>query len=254
MAINIQVAAGERSQVWADFRSNIESNKASGREQLLSGNQSEFTGYPVSLVERLLQVSLEVDARSHYDFWRRVISPLGKIAAKLEEKGLTVPAIFAGEEDIPPHFTFTRAVTTSLSETESARSALLQNPDMQEVLGLLPGMEFTMDTFVAGNTSYICTSSPSDLLIGTRRVINGLARDITDAKDVQIVEYKLAQASSQRIIRQMSPAAGSAYLNESYKLEEQLRTDPVMLRVSDILFGSAADHIRGHRKELLLGT
>lgn len=252
MAINIQVEAGERAQVFANFKSNIDKDTASGREQLLAGGQNEFRGYSKGAVAKFLQVSLEVDARSHYDFWRRVVRPLTDISAKLQESGLAVPAIYAGEQDIPPHFTYTRAITDSAEETEKAKIGLLLNPDMQEVLGMLPGIEFTMDTLVLGNASYVCTRRPSDLVIGTRRVINDLVA--LKHPDFKVISYNLAQASSKRIVSPMSSSAGEALLNESAALKAGLEADPVILRVSEVFFGSAADHIKGHRKNLLLAA
>lgn len=256
MSLNIRIGSAERAATVLDYRLNIAENTASGIKQLRAGNQPRFAGWSGNIVESFLQVSLEAVPATHYDFWRRVAKPLQDISADLGLKGLSIPAIFAGEEDLPPHITFTRADFRKSPGSELSRvvGELGMDVYMRQLRAVLVGSELAMDTFVAGNASYICTSDPSDLILGTRKAINQLVETkASPASNMQIVEYKLAQVSSARITDATDPAAGEAFAYEAYeKVGRHLITDPLLFRVQSVFFGSAADHIKSHRPELLL--
>ena len=258
MSLGIKTGSAERTSVILNYRLNISENTAKGRKDFRSGNQPSFTGWSKSAVENYLQTSLEAIPATHYDFWRRVIKPLQDLTIELSDKGLIVPAIFAGEEDIPPHITLTRAdfKNSPKGELERVKRSLDTDFYMRQMRAILVGSEIAMDTIVIGNASYICTSTPSDLLIGTKRVINQMvaARTLPDNK-MQTVPYNLTQVSSLRISEAMNSDAGEAFAYEAYeRVGRHLLSNPLVFRVASAFFGTAADHIKNHRPNLLLAA
>lgn len=248
MSLNVRINSAERNVAIHAYQLNIEENKARGENQLISGNQPAFTGWPESVIGRFLQVTLEAGESTLERVQDRVVTPLQSITERLK-----IPAILTGLEDIPPHITFVRADLTRSPEINIGEvvEKLKNDHGMQTLRAFLVGSEITMDKLVMANASYICTSEPSVPILGVRKGMNQLIAE-TIAGEVTMVPYNLAQVSSMRLTGPISQDAGRALIYEAHeRIGRHLETDPLVFKTRSTFLGTASDHVRQQRAALL---
>lgn len=235
------------------FSDKIRGNRDKGLKAFATGEYTPFSGFPDSF-KSLYAMACELEQGSQDRIIEQVVKPLEEIADKYD-----VPAVFAGNGDLPPHLTLFNSPFKDVPPEDQAiiDDYLASNRShINLVKGALIGLTFHMDTLVLAPNTYICASKFNDEQ-GAPYKARALGEAIIDrAKGVferqEQVEFPgsfgfpyrwndILHSSVARVTGQVPSERLLAFAADAYAtIGPSLATDPIPLTVKEVYAGRAA--------------
>lgn len=246
-----------------DYSAKLKRNKEAGLQAFQRSEYNPFLGWSEKAMRNVFNVILELDDASKQRVMKQVVNPLQELA-----QIHSIPAIFAGNRDLPPHVTLQVGIIKDISveQFQDIQRWLTSNKSHLNALArILEGLEFKQDTLVIAPNSYICASefgNEQGAAFKSRRIIErmmGRSLRLTSGEQVggsfapPYSYYDIFHTSVLRLTDHAPAENLSAFAEEAYgTIGENLKRNPLEVKVAHLFRGIAADFMRTYTPHLLL--
>jgi hypothetical protein len=244
-----------------EYRLKAQRNKTRGLAAYETGVYNPFSGHDTEQLKKRFKLVLTLDDPSQHRVRTRIIDPVRAIA---QSHGIS--AIYAGDEDVPPHITLQRM---DMNTVPPERQAEIQNyldsdrSHLRLLEEILKGhIVHLNDIVMAGATFYASTAGFSEdnfPLYRARRVMQRVSRmslfqsgdqgELEPLKDDDITHITVG-----RLIRRSSSANLVAFANEVYEtVGVDILANPVGVTIVGAEIGNDFEYFDQHNPKMLKG-